>query len=375
MTETAPADDKVIQAVAERLAFFFSNANIRADSFLRRQLLKEDGDKPGHVDVETLLKFNSIKQHTTDPAVVVAAAKTLSEVKVSDDDKAIARVTPFTMKMMDDNIPLSLHVTNIPTKDEKYSPNTMNEIRALFEPYGKVTLVKLRFKRVDGDNGEKKNVAAGGAFVEFETKEELAKAAEDTLTSKGGEVVEAKKKLTVGDNTVEVMTLKEWLDAKRSKHKSPDKNKVEPKKRDREEKEEPKEEVAVEEFTIDWKKGCVIQMKGLAENCDREAIRDAVIKGMGITEDEFKNSNIYVDFSRGQTHGAIRFNEPADTIGALAVKLVNGEVEIAGTKVGSANILEGDDETKYWEDFCAFKTKQMKQRAEDRASRKKRSRH
>ena len=217
--ETAPCED-TIEAVAERLQFFFSDANIRADTFLRKEILKADG---GHVPIEVLLRFNSIKQHTTDKSVVVAAAKTLGDtLVVGEEEKTIARKTPFTLKMMDDNVPLSLYVTNLPiTEDEKYPQDTMKNIRALFEPYGTVALVKLRFKRTDDD---KKSVAVGGAFVEFSQKEELEKAAEEVLTTKDGETVEEKKKLTVGDNTVEVVTMKEWLDAKKKNKNTPTKD-------------------------------------------------------------------------------------------------------------------------------------------------------
>lgn len=364
----ASSDDDVIQAVAERLQFFFSDANVRADTFLRRELLR------GAVPIETLLKFNSIKQHTTDAAIVAAAAKTLGETLVlSEDEKTIARVKPFTMKMMDDNIPLSLYVSNIPTTDDhKYAPDTMKTVRAHFEPYGKVTLVKLRFKRAEAEEGDaaggKKHVAAGGAFVEFSTKEELEKAAEEVLTTKDGQVVEAKKTLTVGDNTVEVVTMKEWIDEKKKGKQGADKQET-PKKRNREEKEEPKE-VVFEEFKIDWKPGCVIRIKGLAETCDREAIRDAVAKALGKTEKEVKDIGMYIDFSRGQTEGAIRFNEPHDSTGDIVAKLTSGDIEIAGAKVESASILEGDEETKYWTEFIEFKNKQIKHRAEEKASKK-----
>ena len=374
--ETVIASDDVIKAVAERLQFFFSDANVRTDTFMRKELLRGQG-KSGHVPIETLLKFNSIKQHTTDAAVVSAAAKTLSDTLVlADDEKSIARVKPFTMKMMDDNIPLSLYVSNIPTtEDDKYAPDTMKTVRSLFEPYGKVTLVKLRFKRAEADGDAasgKKYVAAGGAFVEFATKNELEKASEEVLTKKDGQAVEAKKKLTIGNNTVEVVTMKEWIDDKKKK-KEQDSNKQEsPKKRGREEKEEPKEAV-FEEFKIDWKPGCVIRIKGLAESCDREAIRDAVAKALGMTDKELKDIGMYADFSRGQTEGAIRFNEPLGSIGDLVAKLASGEIEIAGAKVESASLLEGDEESKYWAEFIEFKNKQIKQRAEERTS-KKRSR-
>lgn len=361
---TAVASDETIKAVAERLRFFFSDANVRADTFLRKEILKAEEGK-GHVAIETLLRFNSIKQHTSDPAVVVAAAQTLPDnLVVGDDEKSIARVTPFTLKMMDDNIPLSLYITNLPiTEDNKYPPDTMKKVRTLFEPYGEVALVKLRFKRAEG--GEKGSVAIGGAFVEFSSKDGLEKAAEEVLTTKDGETVEPKKKLTVGDNTLEVVTMKEWLESKKKKKNvTPDSSK----KRDRD------EPVAFEELKIDWKPGCVVRLKGLnTEACDREAIRDAVCKAMGITEQGSKDLGIYADYSRGQTEGAIRFNEPGESIAELTAKLSSGDVEIAGAKVESASILEGDEESKYWADFIAFKNKQLKHRAEEKAS-KKRSR-
>lgn len=361
---TAVASDETIKAVAERLRFFFSDANVRADTFLRKEILKAEEGK-GHVAIETLLRFNSIKQHTSDPAVVVAAAQTLPDnLVVGDDEKSIARVTPFTLKMMDDNIPLSLYITNLPiTEDNKYPPDTMKKVRTLFEPYGEVALVKLRFKRAEG--GGKGSVAIGGAFVEFSSKDGLEKAAEEVLTTKDGETVEPKKKLTVGDNTLEVVTMKEWLESKKKKkNDTPDSSK----KRDRD------EPVAFEELKIDWKPGCVVRLKGLnTEACDREAIRDAVCKAMGITEQGSKDLGIYADYSRGQTEGAIRFNEPGESIAELTAKLSSGDVEIAGAKVESASILEGDEESKYWADFIAFKNKQLKHRAEEKAS-KKRSR-
>ena len=62
----------------------------------------------------------------------------------------------------------------------------------------------------------------------------------------------------------------------------------------------------------------------------------------------------FQDFSRGQTHGAIRFSEPNDNIKALAEKMNNGEVEIAGGKLESAAVLEGEEETKYWQTFIEF---------------------
>ena len=373
---SAAVDEEVIKAVAERLRFFFSNANVRSDGFMRQRLVEDDKKVP----IEDLLRFNSIKKHTTDPAVVVQAAKTLSDVLVLDEEeKAIARVTPFTEDMMDDNIPLSLVVSNLPVTEPKDGKSvgkyavTMQEVRALFEPYGNVVLCKLRYKPRDPNEDPKKKRRSeplGAAFVEYETEEQQQKAAEELCTTKDGKKVEPKTKLTLGGKDLEVTTLRGWIDEekKRKLSEEGDENAEQDKKRGREEEEETETTLEFEKFAIDWKPGCVIQIKGLAEKCDREAIRAAVAQCMGVTEKEILEKGIYADYSRGQPAGAIRFNEPSDAIGEIAVKLRDGDVQIAGAKVESATILEGDEETKYWKDFIEFKNKQIRHRAEVKAA-------
>lgn len=378
-------DDGVIKAVAERLRFFFSDANVRSDHFMRQKLLKSEG---GYVPIELLLRFNSIKMHTTDPKVIAQAAKTLCSggLVLSEDCKSIARVKPFTMSMMDDNIPLSLYVSNLPIAEttppedegkKRHYAVSLGELRALFEPYGDVSLVKLQFQKVESedDKSKKKYEPTGGAFVEFETVEQQQKALEDLAATKNGEAVDPKTKLTLGGNTLEVTSLREWIDAKKkSKAAKNTDEEVGSKKRDREE--VPEAEIVVKEFKLDWKPGCVIQLKGLSESCDREAIRSSVAKGLELTEDEIVEKGIYADFSRGQTEGAIRFREPSESISALAAKLANGDIEIAGAKVESASILKGEEEEKYWANFFEFKNKQVRHKAEEKAmKRSRRGRH
>jgi hypothetical protein len=90
-----------------------------------------------------------------------------------------------------------------------------------------------------------------------------------------------------------------------------------------------------------------------------------------MTEEETVEKGIYADYSRGQTDGAIRFKEPSDSISALVTKLASGHVEIAGIKVESASILDGEEEQKYWANFIEFKNKQARHKAEEKASKKK----
>lgn len=386
MTEaTENKDAATIAAVEERLRFFFSDANVRQDMFIRKLLLADEGLVP----IETLLKFNTIKSHTEDPELIKKAAsseKLKDRIQLTEDGSAVKRVKPFSLDNMNDNIPLTLVVDNLPTRmdgDKVFYDCNPNEIRTLFEQYGEVALCKLRFgARVrDGEDGnedltnEKKKpgprIPKGSCLVEYEKEEELQKAAEDTLTTKDGETVEPKRKIELKGRELVVTTLQEFLDKikkKRKAEKSVDKDK--PKDEEADEEEE-KEEATFKEFTFDWKPGCVVKLEGLKDPCDREALLESVSKILEKTVDEVRGLNIYVDYSRGQTHGAIRFQEPGDMVKQVLDKLSSGDVEIAGGKVEKALILEGDDEKKYWDEFIAFKNKQMKQRAEERASRKK----
>ena len=88
-----------------------------------------------------------------------------------------------------------------------------------------------------------------------------------------------------------------------------------------------------------------------------------------------RDRKIYMDFSRGQKDGAIRFSEPAEEIAKLCQQLNGGDLEVAGSKVESAAILEGEEETKYWTNFIDFKNKQLKERAGKRNNNNKRRRH
>ena len=43
----------------------------------------------------------------------------VDKLEMKDDGKAIARVKPFTKDLVNENIPLSLYVKNLPTKDQE----------------------------------------------------------------------------------------------------------------------------------------------------------------------------------------------------------------------------------------------------------------
>mmetsp|Transcript_14077 Transcript_14077/g.35378 ORF Transcript_14077/g.35378 Transcript_14077/m.35378 type:complete len:392 (-) Transcript_14077:119-1294(-) len=381
-TVAVKAEDRTaIEGLKERLEFFFSDANIRQDVFIRKLLMNSDEKSVG---VDVLLRFNTIKKFSEESSVLIQAAKELKDSLVVDEEKmTITRVTPFTKDMMDQNIPKSLLVKNLPINESKQYDVKVDELRELFEKYGKVALVKLKFSSPPfsgkdnyyGPSKKRRNFPSGSANIEFHTQEDLEKAAEATLTTKGGETVEPKDKLELAATETRksatelgVMLLSEFVASCKDK-----KEKRGDKKRSKSEPEADEKEIP--KFTFDWKPKCVIKVKGLPEGCDREAMLSAIGKGLDVSPEDVMARKIYVDYSRGQKDGAIRFPEPSDSVDELAKKLKAGELKILDAAVEDAALLEGDEEKKYWEDFIEFKTKQAIQRAEEKKNRGKNKRH
>lgn len=371
-------DLKALEGVKDRLKFFFSDANLRQDFFIRKHLINDKGNMPNKVTIESLLRFNTIKQHTSNPAVIIKAAKELSEMlTLNDDETAIGRVVPFTREMMDGHIPKSLHLKNLPLKKRDGDENdmqyavTVEEIRAIFEKYGDVAMIKLKWSAHGENDGErdddrrtnkKKKFPTGCALVEFSTEADLEKAAEATLTTMKGESQEPKEKIVFGEAEIQVMRLSE-IKTRNDNRKRKEKD------------DEAEDAVEAKTFTFDWKPGCVITITGVPVDCDREALLDMLAAGMGITVEQVKDKKIYVDYSRGEKNGALRFPVHGDHIADICKKLNDGTLEIKGSKVEGARIIDGDEEKKYWDDFIAFKNKQIHQRSDEKRSRKKQRRH
>lgn len=355
--------------IAERLGFFFSNANLRIDRFLRQIVL--DQYAGGFVEIDTLLKFNTIKKLTTDPAVIADAVGQVDDpkLKLNDTKTSIARVEPFTQAMLKDNVKVTLRVNDFPIKEEDNGSsyvNTREEVAELFSEFGKVALVRLL---TNYDKAEKKKTAVGKGFVEFASVESFEKAAADLCVSGDDTDAKPKKVLKLGGKELRVKTMEDWL-AKKSAKQEAKKEAKAGEKRAREE-ETTKETEAIEaiEFKLDWRSGCVINLEGLPEGCDREMLIDVVKKHVG------EDVEARADYSRGEKDGKIRFSEPNDKIAELASKLNDGSVQVGDSKVEKAAVLEGEAEKEYYEKYIAFRTKQMREKQQNKLDRQKKRKH
>jgi hypothetical protein len=366
-------EPEVIEKLAGLLSFFFSDTNLRSDTFMKKEMKFNDG----MVAIQKLLRFNSIKKITADQEKIVQAVETSELLKpilmLNKDKTSIGRINKFDINNIKDNIPLTLFVKGLPTSNVEISEDgkelppksyavQVDEVKQLFLEYGEIALVRLRYKKKLKKSDP--TIAKGEAFIEYESEEMARKAAADLC--KVGDA-EPKKRLTIKGNELFVQPMKEWLELK---EKEEGEEKSDKRKRKSSAEDEGKE-AADDEFDIVWNPGCVISVKGFPDNCDREAIREAM-KDYAPSDPK----ELYLDFSRGQKSGALRFETPTDKIKELAEKLNSGEIEIIGCKVESAHVLEGEEEKTYWDNFKEFKRKQRKQQtASNSRGRAKRGRH
>jgi len=107
-------------------------------------------------------------------------------------------------------------------------------------------------------------------------------------------------------------------------------------------------------------KGCVIALTGLFdEKGHRECIREAVSDILKVSID-MKTSGLYVDYTRGATSGNFRLisivESKPEEMKELVKKLNDVTVLVANAKVGSAKMLEGEEEVAYEKALKSFST-------------------
>jgi len=395
------ADDeaKLISAVTERLQFFFSNANLRQDKWMRSQLQTSTN---ASLPLDQLLKFNTLKSISTDKALLIKAAQSdaLKElIKYNEESESISRVIPFDYKTMGDGSSLSLYVKNVPlteppketegedktedTKEEEpFRPRyavTRDELSELFSPYGNIGIIQLKYARKNNTSSSDEQLSSytspsqrglksgesyplGAALIEFENEDGMIAACKDLLVAEGGEGDGEEKKEP--NKILEIKGNKLVIEKMKPHRMFSDKKK---RSRDDEEPEEEEEEVKFEPIKLEWSKGCVITLTGLSTTtCDRESIREAVSETLGVSTD-VKTSGLYVDYNRGATTGNLRLTEPKPTeMKELVDKLTDGTITIANEKVESAVILEGEKEEEYWKEFNIFLNNRKRMREEEK---------
>ncbi|RKP02402.1 hypothetical protein CXG81DRAFT_17929 [Caulochytrium protostelioides] len=137
------------EKILKQVEFYFGDANLPRDAFLQAEI---ERNPSGWVPIDTLLRFNRLKQLTTDATVIAEAIKGSSFLEVHD----AAAAQPAGEAAPVDALPLSIrrttpvasraarpanhviHVSGFPTEIE--SP--IDAFQETFAPFGAVVLVR-----------------------------------------------------------------------------------------------------------------------------------------------------------------------------------------------------------------------------------------
>ncbi|XP_065656533.1 la-related protein 7-like [Hydra vulgaris] len=164
MPEQDTADKKhrkrlksLLKQARNQLEFYFSDANLRHDRFLRKEITDNDG----YVDLKTMLKFNKLKTLTSDLSVLVKAVEISDSLQLNSDNTKLKRKLP---------LPIIENVDQKTVYVEQF-PNDIDHdwLKEIFSKCGTVEYISLpRHKH--------NNKVKGFAFIEFATQQEAEKA-------------------------------------------------------------------------------------------------------------------------------------------------------------------------------------------------------
>eukprot|EP01114_Cavostelium_apophysatum_P012308 TRINITY_DN273_c0_g1_i1.p1 TRINITY_DN273_c0_g1~~TRINITY_DN273_c0_g1_i1.p1 ORF type:complete len:322 (+),score=121.43 TRINITY_DN273_c0_g1_i1:152-1117(+) len=284
--------------IKKQIEFYFGDSNYPRDKFMRASAAQSP---EGFITIETLLKFNRLKDLTTDVKAIVEAVKDSTIVSANAEGTAIKRTAP-------------LPETNTSLERTIYAKGftegyTLEDAEKFFQKFGEVKMVKIR--------RDKEKKPKPSVFVEFAT-EEQAKAAL------------AAKPLKYGENELLMYSKKEYMDLKKAEiQKKKDAKKAEKPQKDNKNSKN-KEEAPKKDIVL----GCLVSFKGIGtEDVNRHTLKDIFAK--------FGNVK-FVDHKNGESEGIIRFADPES-----AKKAISEMKEKIGGKVPELKTIEGAAEEEY----------------------------
>ncbi|XP_075153616.1 la autoantigen-like [Haematobia irritans] len=275
-TEITKTDEESVSPIQSKIMrqveYYFGDSNLNRDKFLLDQISK---DSDGWVPISVLLTFKRLASLSTDEAVIAEACEKSDEglVEVSEDKTKIRRHPERPMPEHNEERRKDIMTRTAYAKGFPLD-STMDELLEYFGGFEKVVHINMR-KYLDKPTKTYK--FKGSVFVTFEKKEQ---------TENFIEKANPKYK----DTQLIVKWQEKYIEEKREEQKAKTNKKKEKKE---------KEEEA--QFTLP--KGSVLFFEGATEAVTRELIKEGVQK---VSSDW---DIAYVDYSRGDKTGHIRFHE------------------------------------------------------------------
>uniref|UniRef100_A0A182M090 Lupus La protein n=1 Tax=Anopheles culicifacies TaxID=139723 RepID=A0A182M090_9DIPT len=300
-------------AIIRQLEYYFGDANLAKDKFMKEHIAKDDGWVP----MDVLMTFKRLKSLSEDKKVIVDAIAKSDEglIEISEDREKLRRHPERPLPEMNEERRQELFARTVYVKG--FAPQdgtTMNELVEFFQPYEKVTNILMR-KYLDKPT--KKYLFKGSLFVTFADKEHCEKfLAKGPLKYKGKELI--------------CKMQNDYYHSKRAELKQRA-EKIEERKR--------KKQNANSELLAQLPTGACVFIEGFGGETTRESIKETI---RGIDETlEFA----YIDFKMGEKNGYVRFNKQ-DAGKQFVDKLKDKKFTVDKTEV-TVELLVDDKETAY----------------------------
>uniref|UniRef100_A0A182Y0F9 Uncharacterized protein n=1 Tax=Anopheles stephensi TaxID=30069 RepID=A0A182Y0F9_ANOST len=300
-------------AIIRQLEYYFGDANLAKDKFMKDQIAKDDGWVP----LDVLLTFKRLKSLSEDKKVIVDSIAKSDEglIEISEDKEKLRRHPERPLPEMNEERRKELYARTVYVKG--FAPQggtTMHELVEFFESFEKVTNIVMR-KYLDKPT--KKYLFKGSLFVTFSDKEECAKFLEKgPLKYKGKELI--------------CMMQNDYYESKRAEHKQRT-EKIEERKR--------KKQEANNELVAQLPTGACVFMDGFGKETTRESIKET-IRGLDETL-EFA----YIDYQKGDKNGYVRFSKQ-DAGKQFLEKLTDNKLTVDDAEV-TVELLVEEKETAY----------------------------
>ncbi|KAK3557686.1 hypothetical protein QTP70_033731 [Hemibagrus guttatus] len=304
--EMSPLEKKV----AEQIEYYFGDHNLPRDKFLKEQIQLDDG----WVTLETMLKFNRLKNLTSDPAVIVESLRKSKTglLEVSEDQTKIRRnlskpLPEYTEEYKDALKHKSIYMKGFPLD------TTLDDIKDWLADKGHVENIQMR-------KGPQKTFK-GSIFAVLES-DEAAKAfvaRDDVKQFKGNDMI--------------VLIKDEYFAKKAEERKQ---GRADAKAKAKSEKEEKQKQAEKEEMkSLEEQRGCVLKFSGELDHVSREDFHKIFAEHAQIK---------WIDFTRGAKEGTILFRSDAKEALQKAQEAAGGsELKIKDKDV-KWEVLEGEGE-------------------------------
>ncbi|RDD37120.1 Lupus La protein [Trichoplax sp. H2] len=331
MAEAEPSELEL--KIIKQIEFYFGDHNLPRDRFLQEKIVENNGWIP----LSVLMTFNRLKSLSTDTDVIMAALKksTNNVVEISEDGQSLQRSAANPIEIVTEDKRVDMKSRTVYVKG--FPPETsLEQIENFITTFGQVNYIRMRRYK---DRNFK-----GSIFVEFCKQE-------DAVKFVNGE------NITFQESELERLYQKNYYEKKRKERAETklakrltaggQQNNSDDEDAENDNQEE-KEEVP------DYEKGCIMYFKDVGEQTSREDLKE--IFG------EFESIS-FVDFSRNDTEGYIRFTEGDGATRAIEkVKEKNdGKIVIRDVE-STVKVLADDEEKQYWIKYNADRVKMKEKR-------------